>query len=242
MRDRLQCPLRRLALFDRVLERRCVAGQQGRDARVEVERKGKRDHEHNDPGDEAQARGLRAKPAGELLSAEGDQEHRERGPRGVGDREHDHPPADALRRRPHRDRREHRPGTGNEDETERRPEDEPSAAGSEPREPGERLLDRLGDPRKQQRRRHDEEQRDRDVPEEVLRQPELIEEPRCKQREDHETRDEAGDDPKRLPSRRAAREQNREYREHARRDRRDHTCEEPDADQNEHTSRVARSD
>ena len=175
--------------------------------------------------------GFREPPA-----AERDQEHRHRGSGGVGDRQQDRAQPDVVGRGDDRDRREHGAGARNEHEPERRAEHEAAAARAEPRQPGERPLERAAPScGTSSVAATTNSSRDRDVAQQVVRQPELVEEPRGEQGEDDEARDEAGDDPERLPAGCAAGEQDRQHRQDARRDRRHDPGEKPDPEQNEHS-------
>src|SRR5207247_4327784 len=97
-----------------------------------------------------------------------------------------------------------------EDEPKRRAEHEAAAARAPARQRRERTLDERAELRHDQRRRDDEEQRDRDVAQRVLRQPELLEQPRREEGEDDEARNQPRDDPQRLPAGRAAGEEDRQ--------------------------------
>jgi hypothetical protein len=114
--------------------------------------------------------------------------------------------------------------TGPPHETEARAEEEAAAkvtARSTSAQGSERPLEQHGEARKDQHRRDDEQERDREVAQEVLRQVQLLQQPRRDQGEDRKARDEAGDDRVR-PAATAARascEEDRQHREHARRDR-----------------------
>ena len=142
-----------------------------------------------------------------------------------------------------RDRREHRPRARDEDEAEADAEHEPAAeiAAAPPRHERERPLEQVADLRDEERRGEHEEQRDREVAQEVLRQPERREERRRREREQREARDEPGDDRERrrrpVPAR-AAGEDDRQHRQDARRHRGDHPREEADPEQDDHRSRV----
>ena len=133
----------------------------------------------------------------------------------------------------------HRAGARHEHEPEARAEQEPAAevAAGPPRQAEERALDDLLDLREEQCRRHEEEERDREVAEQILGQSERAQEPDAEEREGREAEDEAGDDRERLAPAAgcAARKDDRQYREHARRNRRDEPGGEADSDQDEHS-------
>jgi hypothetical protein len=88
-----------------------------------------------------------------------------------------------------------------------------------------------GQPGNEQCRREDEQQRDREVPEEILRQAEGVEQRRTDHREDAEAADEPEDDPVRPAAGGAAGEQDRQDRQHARRQSGDHARQERDAEE-----------
>ena len=101
-------------------------------------------------------------------------------------------------RRNHADRREHRAGAGHEDEPERHAEQEAAAAGPQAGQPRKRPLDEQPELRHDQDRRDEEQQRDREVVEQIVGKPELAEQPGRRQREHDEAADKPDDDPKRL--------------------------------------------
>src|SRR5207244_11409806 len=94
--------------------------------------------------------------------------------------------ADVVGRGDHRHGGEHGAGAGNEDEPEAESEQETAAevATRPPTESPQWPLDDLADTRDDEHRRQDEEQRDRDVAEEVLRQSEPIEQPGSGEKEE----------------------------------------------------------
>ena len=67
----------------------------------------------------------------------------------------------------------------------------PAFAGPQAREERERALEPERERRHEQHRRHHEEQRDREVAQQILRQPELVEQPRREEREDAEAENQA---------------------------------------------------
>ncbi len=180
--------------------------------------------------------GVPAQAAGSFLSAASDQEHRQCCSGGVRERQQDRAQSDGVVGRDNGDRREHRACARHEDEPERRAEEEPAAdAGrAEAREERERPLDQLPHAWNQECRGQHEEEDDRRVSQEVVGEPELVEEPRGEQREDGEAGDEPGDDAERLASRRPRGEQDRQHRQHARRHRGDNPREKADGEQNQH--------
>ncbi len=184
---------------------------------------------------------LRPRPdrAGGTLASDRDREHRDSRPRRVGDRQRDRVEPDVHARRLDGDHGQHGPGAGDEDEPEAGAEQEAAAeVSSRPAaEPGERPLEQQSELRDQQRRCEHEQQDEREVAEESLRQPELVEQPRGREREHREARGEAGDDgvrAARLVVRGAAGEEDRQDGEDARRDGRDHAREEADTEEKEH--------
>ena len=118
-------------------------------------------------------------------SEEGDDQHRHRRADRVREREDDRPGSDVLRRADDRDRSEHGPGARDEDEPEARPEQEAAAelAAGLAREPEQRPLNDLLEPRPEQRRSDEEEQGDREVAQDVLGQAERSQEPDPEERE-----------------------------------------------------------
>ena len=143
--------------------------------------------------------GPRAEPRGGAPADGRDRQQRSRGSDRVGEGQGDGFSADAMVGCEHGDRRQHRPGAGDEDEPEARAEQEAAAqvARGAPREPLERPGREIADLRHEQGHGDDEEQGDGDVPQQVLRQPEQIEQPRGAEREQREAGDETGDDPER---------------------------------------------
>ena len=98
----------------------------------------------------------------------------------IGEGQRDGLSADAVVGCEHGDRCQHRPGAGDEDEPEARTEQEAAAQVTRgtPREPLERPGHEIADLRHRPSHGDDEEQGDGDVPEQVLREPEQIEQPR----------------------------------------------------------------
>ena len=191
------------------LERARVAAERDLEALLGVEHQSPaRASGDDDAHRPAQREAVRAQAAGDALAADRDEQHRHRRPERVDDREQHGLEADLVLRREHRDRREHRPGARHEDEPEARAEQEAAAevAAPAPREACERPLEQEAEAGEDQRRRDQEEHRDREVPQDVLRQAEQVEEPGGRECEDREAEDEAGDDrvgPRRVrPSRR----------------------------------------
>ena len=213
VRQVAQLSFRDARAFDRLLERVGVVGEPGLEPRVDVEDDRQCRQRDGDP--ERGTHFLGARPQ-EALAAHRDHEHRYRRTERVGERQQHCPPAEVERRRLHGDRGEHRPGAGHEHEPEAEAEQESAAevAARGAREPLERPLDQHADLRDDQADRDHEQHRDRDVPQQVFRQPELVEHPRGEEREDGEADHQAGDDRERLsPSaRRATREQDRQHR------------------------------
>jgi hypothetical protein len=163
-----------------------------------VERDQERDR--GDQGAETGPRlaGVRAEDAqagGRAPAAVGDQEHREPGADREGDRDGD-ALAPAERRRMRRNRSEHEPAARHEDETEGQAQDEAAAEipARSARQSGERALEHLAKLRDDQRRRDDEEEGDREIPEEVLRQVQLSEQPGDGKEGSGEADDDSGDD------------------------------------------------
>src|SRR5207247_2351182 len=149
-----------------------------------------------------------------------------RGPERVRERKNECLPAEREPRRLRGDRAQHGTRAGDEDESEADAEQEPAAEVARPasRQEEERPLDPLADLGYEERRRQQEEEADRDVAEEVVRQPERVEAPGREEGEDGEARDEARDDRVRAATAaaRSAREEDRQHGKDARRDRRDH--------------------
>ena len=232
------------ALLDLLLEGLRVAGNRSRELLVGAERD--RDRRDADEGTRDAPGRLRvpaeeAHALGEPLAADGDREHRHSGATGVGDRHEERlePAAAGRRQRGHRG--EHRPGAGDEDETQARAQHDPAALGARP-PAGEEEQGPLREPcdgREEQRRRQHEEHHDRKVAKRVLRQPQRIEQRAPDDREDAEAADEAEDDPERPAAGRAAAEQDREHGQDARRDSRDQPSKEGDPEE-DHPLRVGR--
>jgi hypothetical protein len=199
---------------------------------VEVEDEPERDDGDQRTRDHADRRCMASQRSRRLAAAVGDREHRHSGSEGVRERQQNRSHPDLVLCGDDADRREHRSGAGDEHEPERGAEDESTAdvVRTQPRESVERALDEQRHPWDEERRRGQEEQCDREVAEEVLRQPELGEDPGRKQREHREAGDEPGDDAEGMTPGRSAREQDRQHREHAGRDRRDDARDESDAE------------
>ena len=228
------------AALDPLLQRFRVAGN----GCLEVAVHAQRDRERGDGDDDAEHTAdcgpVRAnRPhAGCPAAAGRDEEHRKRRARRVGERQDDDVEAEIAACRDDRDRREHGPRARHEHEPERGAEQEPAAevAAGPPAEPRQPLLEHEPDAREEQRCGDDEEEDDREVSQEVLREAERVEEPDAGEREGREARDQAGDDRVRpAPAPRcSAGEQDRQHREHTRRESRDQPGRKADRDQDEH--------
>ncbi len=181
---------------------------------VEPERHCERSRCDENAADDAKRLRARAKPCRSALAREGDRQHRQGGADGEGEREPDSLDSDLARRGDRRDRGENGSGARDEHQPEARAEQE--AAAEVARAPSGQALkrpgDELADLRHEQRERDEEKQRDRQVAEEVIRQADLVEEPRCEEGEDGEADDDPRDDRERTPARRAAGEHDREHR------------------------------
>ena len=166
-----QLALGLVGLLDLALERLRVAGDRRLEVAVDVERdrqRGQRDRDAEPLPDAVRVwpQRVHRRPA-----AERDEQHWDRGADGVGEREDDRAGPDILRRADHGDRGQHRPRARNEHEPEARSEQEPAAEvpARPPRQAEKRPLDDLLDLREEQRRRDEEQEPDRDVPQQVLR-------------------------------------------------------------------------
>ncbi len=228
------------AVLDLALQERRVAGRHRRQVVVDVEHEPERDQADERTRGGADRCRMSPQPGRRLAAAACDREHRQRRSHRVGDREEDGAQPDVVVRGDDRDGRQHRPRARHEDEAEGRPEEEAAACPLRPetREGRERPLQQDRRLRHEQRHGQHEQEHDRGVPQEVLRQAQLVQEPRGEQREDAEAGDETGDDAQRLAARGPAREQDRQHGQHARRDGGDDSREQPDAEQDEHDSVV----
>ena len=165
-----QVPLGRAALLDPVGD---APGADVRERSVDVERdqEGRdRDHDAERRADAARVGAERGGAVRGPAAAVGDAEHRQRDAECVRERDED-PVARSERRRARGDRREHEPAARYEDEPECEPEQEAASevAGRPARQTGERPFEHDPEPGHDQRRREDEEERDRDVSEQILR-------------------------------------------------------------------------
>ena len=198
-----------------------------RELRVEVEdeREGDRGDQHAE-GD-AEPLDADAQLRADAPPAEGDREQHDREADRVGDGDQDRLEPEVPRCRRARHVGERRAGARDEDEPERAAEDEAAAevARGPAREPRERPLDPGAHLGHDQDRGDQEEQADRDVPQQVLRQAELVQDPRREQGRDEEGDREPGDDQERpapvLAAGDPAGQHDRQHRQHARRDGRD---------------------
>ncbi len=230
----------RRAALDPLLERLGVAGHGGLEAAVGAERD--RERRHADHGAEHPSNAERMGPhrahADRPAPARGDEEHRHGRSERVREREHDDVQSEVAARRHDGDGCKDGSGAGHKDEPECGAEQQSAAevAGRPAAQAYQRPLEPLPQPWEEERGGDDEEQDQREVAEEVLRQPERVEQPDAGQREGGEARDQAGDDCVRPPppARGAAREQDRQHRQDARRQRRDQPCGKADCDQDEH--------
>ena len=194
-----------------------------------------RDHRAERP---AQRERMRAQRRRDALSADRDAEQHDARAERVRDRERDRAEAEVHACGLRGDVREDRAAARHEREPERAAEQEaavhvPAAPAAEPRE---RALDQLAELREEQCRRDDEEQRDRDVSQQVLRQAELVEQVRGEEDRDDERRQHPRDDRERTATAatRASGEDDRQDGQDARRDRRDHARQERDPEQYQH--------
>ena len=193
--------LRELVAGDRAalgsLQRVRVVREPGLQLRVRVEDEGERGQRQHDAEAGSERLSVRPDAARRPLAERGDGQHRQRGAERVGDRDRDRLPAQVHAGRVRRDRADDRPAAGDEDEAEARAEQEAAAevaVGAAPAQARQRPLDPHADAREDQAGRDEEQQPDREVAEEVLRQVELAQQPGRDQRERGEARDEPGDD------------------------------------------------
>ena len=236
--------LTQLALCSRralepVLQRLGVAGNPGLEVLVDPERHRERGgaDEHAcraTDGDRVRAEGSRGPLAGER-----DREHGQGRAGRVGQREQHAFEADLAVGGDHADGGEHGSRAGDEDEPEAGAEEEAAAevARAAACERLQRAGDELAHLRHEQRQRDEEEERDREVPQQVLRQSEPVEQPGREEREDGEADDDARDDRERPPPGRAAREHDRQHRQDAGRERRDDPGDEADREQDQHSEK-----
>jgi hypothetical protein len=164
---------------------------------VDVEDDRERGQRHHDAEHGSHLRGVRADATSHVLPEQGDREHRHCGAERIAEGHEDRPPAKVDARGVRSDRAEDGPCAGDEDEAEAGAEQEAAAEvppGPTSAEEVQRPLEPDPHLREDERRGEQEQEPNGEIAEEVLRQPEVLQDPGCEERESGEARDQPGDD------------------------------------------------